>query len=207
MQIYQITEERFKKYGRVITDARPTEILQLMNETPCPEEVIYVPSATQLEQCEDASWIQNSLFGGLPVQIGYCNGHNSKLNALEYHRSSEVNIMATDAIFMLGLQQDIEEDGTYDASKVEIFFAPKNTMVEMYATTLHYAPCHADAGGFRVVVVLPRGTNLDLERKQKSIGEDEMLFAINKWLIGHIEGGLPAEAYIGIKGENIALDL
>ena len=33
-------------------------------------------------------------------------------------------------------------------------------VVEVYATTLHYAPCHVDgAKGFRVAVVLPRGTN------------------------------------------------
>ena len=57
----------------------------------------------------------------MPVQIGYCNGHNSKLNAVEYHRSSEINVAATDAILILGLLADVAEDFTYDTSKMEAF--------------------------------------------------------------------------------------
>ena len=36
--------------------------------------------------------------------------------------------------------------------------------------------------------------------------EDKMLFAVNKWLIGHPEGGLPEGAFIGLKGENLTLE-
>lgn len=206
MKIYKITDDRFKKYGHVITGMELPEIMDIMAQTPCPEDVVYVASDETMESCGDAQKVQNSLFGGLPVQIGYCNGHNMKLNALEYHRSSEINIMATDAIFMLGQEQDIEEDGTYDTSKIEVFFAPKGSMIEVYATTLHYAPCHADEQGFRVVVVLPRGTNLDLPCHVKGRSEDKLLFAVNKWLIGHEEGGLPEGAFTGLKGENLTLE-
>lgn len=206
MEIYKITDDRFKKYGHVIEGMELPEIMEIMTQAPCPEDVIYVASDEALESCKDAEKIQNSLFGGLPVQIGYCNGHNLKLNALEYHRSSEINIMATDAVFMLGQEQDIEADGTYDTSKIEIFFAPKGSMIEVYGTTLHYAPCHADEGGFRVVVVLPKGTNLDLSFEVKDRCEDKLLFAVNKWLIGHEEGGLPEHAFLGLKGKNLDLD-
>ena len=35
-------------------------------------------------------------------------------------------------------------------------------LLEVYATTLHYAPCHTDpANGFKVLVALPKGTNTD----------------------------------------------
>lgn len=206
MEIYKITDERFKKYGHVITGLELPEIMDIMAQTPCPEDVIYVASDDRMEACGDAKKVQDSLFGGLPVQIGYCNGHNRKLNALEYHRSSEINIMATDAVFMLGQEQDIEEDGTYDTAKIEIFFAPKGSVIEVYGTTLHYAPCHADEDGFRVVVALPKGTNLDLPSVVTGRCEDELLFAVNKWLIGHEEGGLPEHAFLGLKGENLTLD-
>lgn len=206
MEIYKITDDRFKKYGRVITDMELPEIMGIMAQTPCPEDVVYVASDEAMESCGDAEKVRDSLFGGLPVQIGYCNGHNLKLNALEYHRSSEINIMATDAVFMLGQEQDIEEDGTYDTSKIEVFFAPKGSMIEVYATTLHYAPCHADEQGFRVVVVLPKGTNLDLTCHAEGRSEDRLLFAVNKWLIGHEEGGLPEGAFTGLKGENLTLE-
>ena len=54
----------------------------------------------------------DSLYGGLPIQIGYCNGNNHLLNAVEYHRSSEINVAATDLILLIGSEQDIEEDDT-----------------------------------------------------------------------------------------------
>ena len=75
------------------------------------------------------------------TKIGYCNGDNHKLNALEYHRSSELDIAQTDLILLLGMQQDIENGDIYDTSKVEAFLVPAGTGVELYATTLRYAPC------------------------------------------------------------------
>lgn len=206
MKIYQITDREFSKYGRIITGMEVPEIMTFMEEkSPCPDDVVYVASVAEMENCGDAAKVRDSLFGGLPVQIGYCNGHNKKLNALEYHRSSEINMMATDAVFMLGLEQDIEADGTYDTSKIELFHAPKGSIIEVYATTLHYAPCQASENGFRVVVALPAGTNLDLPEQVSGREEDKMLFAANKWLIGHKEGGLPEQAFIGLKGENLTL--
>ena len=71
----------------------------------------------------------------MPIQIGYCNGHNTKLNALEYHRDSEINVAATDAVLMLGSLQDVKEDHTYDTSLVEAFSVPAGPAVEVFATT------------------------------------------------------------------------
>ena len=124
------------------------------------------------------------------------------LNALEYHRSSEVNVAATDAVLMLGSQQDITKDFTYDTSKVEAFLVPAGVAVEVYATTLHYAPCGVDGAGFKVAIVLPKGTNLDLDREHKG-GEDGHLTAKNKWLLGHPEGGLPEGSPMGLIGKNL----
>ena len=104
---------------------------------------------------------------------------------------------------IIGKQQDIGADYTYDTSLMEAFLVPAGTVIEVYGTTLHYAPCHVEDGGFRCVVVLPRGTNRDMEPLEIKNKEDELLFARNKWLIGHEEGGLPANAFIGLKGENL----
>ena len=74
--------------------------------------------------------------------------------------------------------------------------------VEVYATTLHYAPCGVDGAGFKVAIVLPKGTNLDLDREHKG-GEDGHLTAKNKWLLGHPEGGLPEGSPMGLIGKNL----
>ena len=204
MKVYQVTDKEFKKYGRVVKGIDFTEIIEAMENTPLPENVIYEPSVAELEKLDVYKKLQTVTYGELPIQIGYCNGNNYALNAVEYHRSSEINIAATDFILLLGCQQDITEEYTYDTSLIEAFLVPKGTAVEVYGTTLHYAPCNAVETGFRAVVVLPKDTNLALDEKH-CCGEDALLAAKNKWLIGHAEGGLPEGSHIGLIGENITI--
>ena len=206
MKIKNVNDPDFRCYGRVVTGYDMTGLLEEMLHTPVPEDVTYVASVPELEALPEAAMLADGLYGQMPIQIGYCNGHNRKLNALEYHRDSEVNLAVTDLVLLIGRQQDITGDFTYDTSLVEAFFVPAGTLIEVYATTLHYAPCHTEDGGFRCVIVLPKGTNEDLERPVKVVsGEEKLLFARNKWLVGHAEGGLPETAWIGLKGENISL--
>lgn len=204
MEIKKVTDPAFKKYGRIVDHVDFTELYKKLEETPCPEDVVYEPSVELLESLPLFKEVQSKCYGELPIQFGYCNGHNWKLNALEYHRSSELNVACTDAILLVGWQQDIAEDGTYDTSLVEGFLLPKGTTVEVYATTLHYAPCSVGDAGFRVGIILPRDTNLPLDDVHEG-GEDSRLTAKNKWLLGHPEGGLPEGSPMGLVGENISL--
>lgn len=205
MKIKNVTDPAFKMYGKIVTGYDCEELLKMMEKTPVPEDVIYVASVPELESLEVAKKMKQNLYGQMPIQIGYCNGHNQKMNALEYHRNSEFNVAATDLVLMLGRQQDIGEDGTYDTSLAEVFLVPAGTVVEIYATTLHYAPCHVNPEGFQCVVILPRGTNTDMESIKEIFFEDKLLFARNKWLVGHKEGGLPENAFLGLIGENLEL--
>ncbi len=202
MVIKKITEEAFRAYGKVVEGIDFTELIKAMDETPLPDDVVYEPGVELLEKLPVKKELETIMYGELPIQIGYCNGNNYKLNAVEYHRSSEVNVAATDLVLLLGKQQDITPELTYDTSKIEAFFVPQGTAVELYATTLHYAPCNANEGGFKDVIVLPKGTNLPLDAAHKG-GEDALITAKNKWLIGHAEGGLDAGAHIGLVGKNI----
>lgn len=205
MKIQQVTDPAFRKYGKVVTEVSFEGILKEMEKTPLPDDVVYVPSVKEMEVLPEAEEVCKKCFGGLPIQIGYCNGNNKKLNALEYHRSSEIDIAATDLVLLLGCQQDIEKGDFYDTSKVEAFFVPAGTGVELYATTLHYAPCNAAEGGFRCVVVLPKGTNEELAFAPAKEGENRLLTAANKWLIAHEEAGIEG-AFCGLRGENVTLD-
>lgn len=200
MNIQKVTDPSFGKYGKVLEGYAYSRILKEMEHTPLPKEVIYVPSVEELEALPEAVEFQNRGFGGLPIQIGYCNGDNQKLNALEYHRSSEINIAVTDMILLLGAQQDIREDYTYDTSLVEAFLVPAGTAIEVYATTLHYAPCTAAEGGFRCVVILPAGTNTELNFPAGTDGEERLITLKNKWLIAHEEAGIEG-AFCGLKGD------
>ena len=205
MKIQKVTDPAFRKYGQVLEGYDFTGLIKEMKHTPVPEDVIYVPSVEELEALDIMKDLQNKGYGGLPIQIGYCNGHNKKLNAVEYHRTSEINVAVTDLVLLIGHQQDIEPDHTYDTSKIEAFLVPAGTGIEVYATTLHYAPCHVNEGGFQCVVVLPKGTNTDLTFQTEKTGEDSLMTAKNKWLIAHEDAKI-AGAFNGLKGENITID-
>lgn len=204
MEIKKITDTAFRKYGRVVKGVDFTELVEALKKTPDYEGVAYEPSVPELEATATMKELQKVTYGELPIQIGYCNGVNYKLNAVEYHRNSEINVAATDAVLILGMQQDITDDYTYETAKMEAFLVPAGTAVEVYATTLHYAPCSAGADNqqFKVGIVLPKGTNYPLEGEHAG-NEDALITATNKWLIGHAEGGLPEGSHIGLIGKNL----
>lgn len=205
VEIKHVTDEAFGKYGRILTrDYDLADLLKAMESTPVPEGVIYEPSVKALESLPIMKTFTDSVYGGLPIQIGFCNGHNHLLNAVEYHRSSEINVAATDLILLIGIQKDITAEYTYPTEKIEAFLVPAGTMIEVYATTLHYAPCGVKGAGFRCVVVLPKDTNLELKVKPMGAKEDSLLFARNKWLIAHSDAKIEG-AFAGLTGENISV--
>lgn len=206
LEVKQVTSESFSQYAKIITGIDVTEILTRMAETPTADGVIYMPSDTGLESTKEAVLLRDNLFGGMPIQIGFCNGHNHTLNAVEYHRDSEINIVATDLIMIWGKQTDMTDDFTYNTAQMEAFFIPKGTVLECYATTLHYAPCSVGDNEFRCVVVLPKGTNTERPDVAIHTKEDKLLFARNKWLVAHPESGLSKEgAFEGLVGKNLTV--
>lgn len=198
MKIYSVYDKQFEEYGCVLKEDFK-ELLSVLSKKECPDNAtVYVPSDKELEGAEVCKKLRTEVFGGLAIQAGYCNGKNDMLNCLEYHKNSEVNVCESDTVLLLGKLQDVK-DGKYDTSKVEAFLVPAGCGVELYATSLHYAPCKAD-GLFRVAVVLPKGTNYD--RPEGAVSP--LLWASNKWLIAHKDSAEAREgAFVGLTGENL----
>lgn len=207
MLIESVYDRSFKEYGRVLEGYDNTDLVRRMAAIDMPSSgTAYRPSIPSLEESDVFSAYRDRGFGGMPVQIGMCWGRNTRLNCLEYHRDSEINIGQGDFILLLARQSQIE-DGKIDTSLVRAFRVPAGVAVEVYATTLHYAPCQTDKEGFRVAVVLPRGTNTDRPDFKACGEEDGWMTARNKWLLAHKDtdearGG----ANIGLVGENIDIE-
>ena len=205
MMIYSVYDPEFKPYGQVLSGYDTACLVKAMETIPLPEEgTAYEPSIPVLEATCNYGEFQNNAYGGMPVQLGMCWGRNTKLNCLEYHRDSEVNVGAGEFILLLAKQDEIV-DGVLDTACVKAFRVPAGVPVEVYATTLHYAPCNAAKdGSFRVAVVLPRGTNTGVPGAKPKNEEDTWLTARNKWLLAHPESDeAKTGAHIGLKGENI----
>ena len=206
MKIYSEFDPEFKHYGQVVTGMDDTvpELLNVLKDAPQGPGVDYVPEYAPLQELPACVEISEHCYGGMPVQLGWCNGFNTQLNCLEYHRDSEFNLGTEDFILLLGLQGDIV-DGVLDTATIKAFKAPAGTLIEVFATALHYAPCHCDPNkGFRVMVALPMGTNTEKPDITPKSPEDKLLWARNKWLLAHPESGEAKQgAHIGLAGENI----
>lgn len=199
MKLYSVNDKAFKKYGKVI-DCNFDQLIEVAKNIELPEEgSTYLPSVQEFETLPVKEILQNEIYGEMPVQIGYCFGHSTKLNAFEWHKSSEINIAVTDAILFLGNLAEIK-DGKYNSKNAKSFLLKKGQAVELYATTLHFCPCETTKDGFGVIVVLPLGTNTDLE----TTPQDKTLFRKNKWIIAHCdnEGLIKRGVVPGIYGKN-----
>ena len=209
MHIFSIYDPEFAAYGRAVEGLEPDEVLETLDAAAkLPEEgTRYVAEDAALMALGAEAVFRENIFGGMPVQLGYVCGHNTKLNCLEYHRDSEFNLGTEDFILLLGLRSEIDGDGMFDTAKVKAFRVPACVLIEVYATTLHFAPCGAAPGrGFKVLVVLPRGTNTAKPDIVPASREDRFLRARNKWLLAHPESRQAKEgAAIGLKGRNIDL--
>lgn len=205
MKIFSVYDPEFTRYGKILDGFDTSELVEAMKQIPMPENgTAYEPGIESLEACSIFSELSDRAYGGMPVQLGMCWGYNTKLNCLEYHRDSEVNIGTGDYILLLAKQDEIV-DGFLDTAKVKAFRAPAGVPVEVYATTLHYAPCHVCAQcGFRVAVVLPKGTNTAKPEFAAKCLEDTWMTACNKWLLAHAESGeAKGGAVVALTGENI----
>ena len=206
MKIQSVFDKEFATYGKVVEGYDFSSLLSTMeaNSEKPSDSVIYVPSVDILESEPVFAELSSNCYGGMPIQVGYCNGTNTKLNCFEYHRDSEVDIAADDVVLLVARQQDII-NGQIDSSNTEAFLCPKGTAVELYATTLHYAPCSAKKGeGFRVIIVLPKGTNEAKPDITIKNDEDKLLWALNKWLVAHKDTSEAKDgAHVGITGDNV----
>ena len=174
-------------------------LLAAMKAIPLPESgTTYQPAIPELEALPIFELFGANAYGGMP-----CRGRNTKLNCLEYHRDSEFNVGTHDFILLLAKQDEIV-DGMLDTAKVRAFRVPAGVLVEVYATTLHYAPCHTDeAEGFRVAVALPRGTNEAKPAIKVITEEDQLLWARNKWLLAHEDSAEAGQgAAVRLSGDN-----
>lgn len=203
LPIFDVRDEAFSEYGKICTGYDTAEILDEAQKIEMPAEgSVYLASVEAFEGLSIAGKITEDIFGLLPTQIGYCYGHSNALNGLEWHCCSELNVAVTPLVLMLAKRSDIR-NGRIDSSCVKAFFVPAGTVIEVYATTLHFCPCEVSADGFGCVVALLKGTNLPHETER----EDKLMFRQNKWLLAHVNNaGLLARGCVaGIDGENYKL--
>lgn len=204
--LFNVKNAEFNKYGQIIDDINPKTLLDVLTVKDIPDVGnTYVASDLDLENLTIATKIQTNIFGGLPIEVGYCNGHSYQLNCLEWHNSPEVNVATEDIVLFLGQTAKLKEDH-YNVADIEAFFIPAGTMIAIYGTTMHFAPCRTSDKGFKCLVALIKDINTDLP---EGTIKPKTLFKYGKWLIAHPENKkfTSQGAFPGIVGQNYELKL
>ena len=213
--VLSIFGPEFREFGRIVPGIAAAGLFRYMEtETPVPEEGnIYVPSDPELERLPGIAEIRGTVFGGMDIQAGYCNGRNTTYNGCEYHKSPEVNAAVSDFMLVLGRCSDISDELSYSVDLAKVFYVPRGTVIELFGTTLHLSPVRTCPEGFRCVVILPRGTNTPLSEEERAAArsavirgdkEARLLLQKHKWVIAHPEREplIRQGAYPGVTGPN-----
>ena len=210
VKIYSVEDEEFASYGRIVKGYDFSDVVKYMKEsTEIPADGnVYVPSVADMEAFPVFEKVQAGLYGGMPIQFGYCNGKNSTYNGFEYHKGAEINVAVTDFMLVLGHRWEISNNH-YDNKDAKVFFVERGCAIEMFETTLHLSPLKVTDEGFKGIVVLPRNTNTPLTDEEKALvdkkdSEQTLLLQRNKWVIAHPkrEPLIKQGAHPGIIGEN-----
>ena len=205
LTIMSVEDPEFASYGCVHRTVKLPEMKKFLYGVDRTEAECYVPSEPALESLDEAKQFTEDMFGQVPCQIGWYYGSGHKLNAVEYHKCSEILYEYEPCVVIVGHLWDIRND-ELDAKDMKLFFVPADTCVELYATTLHYAPVMAGKACVMQIVAQSKGTNTPLlTPAEGNEPENRYLLQRNKWVLCHPEAkeDLGPAAFVGIKGENI----
>ena len=209
-RIYSVYDPEFATYGAVHSHIQVPKMREYVYENKeMPLTEVYEPCSEELMKMDEAVFFTQFCYGETACQVGYYSGFCTKLNALEYHKCSEVLVEFEPAVLIVGHIWDIREQNVY-SSDLKLFYVPADTCVELYATTLHFAPCMATEAGVRQIVCQTATTNTDLKHPEllTEDGENPLLYQRNKWVLIHPEAAasFEANAVQGITGENISVN-
>ena len=208
LPLFSVLDREFCRYGRVL-EADTKALADALAATPIPAEGNqYVAALPALEAVDVMPGLRRTVFGEMPIQAGYCNGNGFQLNALEYHKCSEINFTTTGLVLLLALPEQLD-DGRLDSADVVGFYLPEGVLVEIFPMVLHFAPCRIAESGFRCLVVLEQGTNAPLPSVNTAApGEEKLLWMRNKWMTCHPDSPQKEKgAFVGISGENLTLNI
>ncbi|KRL99016.1 DUF4867 family protein [Liquorilactobacillus satsumensis] len=206
-KIQNIEDASFKRYGMCYTCYALAEIKQyFQKKAKLPAQGNeYNPSNSDLEKMGTIQQIERDVFAGMAVNVGECVGRTTSFSAVEFHQGSEVNIMLTDVVMVFGKRSEIK-NGTFNAEKdAQLFFVPAGSVIEIFSDTLHYSPIMVRSPGFKVVVMVLKGTNQPLEKSFKS--NNPWIVKKNKFQAAHFvrKDKLASGVVQGVSGKLIKL--
>lgn len=223
IKIHDVFEDNFSEYGKVLKGYNFSALTDYVDTyTQIPEKGnVYVTHVGDFEEEVISLAVQENIYGGLPIQVGYYNGKRTSAKSFEYNKGSMIIVAISDIVIGLGHINHIEKN-VYNTDRAEYFYIPQGVAVEIYGTTLHTWPIKTNDEGFKTVIILPKGANTHLTADSKTVraaardrfaaGEptDNELVLLqykSKWLLCYSDAEklIKEGAYPGLIGEQIEI--
>lgn len=155
-----VDEDSFTAYGSPHWELDPSEFTQAMLDAfdgQMGEESVYEPVVDALQDEPFVAQVQEAIYGGEPVRVGWFYGNNGDLE-LMYHAPVSVTLISANNIILFAGSAG----GTLDAKDASGYFAPPNSVIEMGPNALFSIPVRAiKQSGQLTAVIAPEGAELE----------------------------------------------
>jgi len=198
-----VDDPKFEAFGIPYWDLDATGFVKSMKNNfngEMSDQVVYEPKVDALQNDPLIAQIQEKIYGGKPVQVGWIYGNNAKLDFLEYNGDIVTLIPAENSVIFVGDKANLDQSSwKFDTGKVSAFFMPANSVVSIKPDTLHSAPIRvANSTGQLTAVIVPAGVGL--EPATPGTGIDQALATNGRWIFAL--PGIAGGYYEGLTGSN-----
>lgn len=161
-----VDEESFDAFGSPHWELDPSEFTQTMLDTfdgELGEEAVYEPVVEELLDDPFITQIQDTIYAGEPIQVGWVYGNNSDLEIMYHNAVSVTLIPANDVVIFAGSESDFDEAGSAFATKdAKAYFTPHNSVIEIGPESLFAFPVRViKESGQLTAVIVPEGVELE----------------------------------------------
>jgi hypothetical protein len=202
-----IDDPKFEPFGTAQWDLDATAFTAAMKSAFSGQmgaSAVYEPQVEALQDDPLVAQIQEQIYNGDPVQVGWIYGNNSSLDALEYNGKPVTLVTSEPVVLFVGDKANLDNTTwKYDTGKTSAFYIPANTVVTINPEILRSAPIRiADGTGQLTAVIVPEGVGV--EAASPGTGMDQALVAKDRWVFAlpGIEGGF----FEGLTGSNKSIE-
>jgi hypothetical protein len=168
------------------------------------DQAVYEPQIEALQDHPLVAQIQETVYAGQPVQVGWIYGNNASLDYLEYNGVPITLVTAENVVIFAGAKSSLDTSAaTFDTENATAFYIPANTIVSFNPDTLHSAPIRvADGTGQLTAVIAPVGLGVD--PATAGTGLDQALVAKDRWILAF--PGVGGGYFEGLTGNNTSIE-
>jgi hypothetical protein len=205
-----VDDPKFDEFGAAFWELDPADFVEAMRAEfsgQMGDQAVYEPVVEALQDHPLVAEIQEMIYNGEPVQVGWVYGNNANLDYLELNEAPVTLITAENAVLFVGSKANLDQTAwTFDVKNANAFYIPANSVVSLKPETLHSAPVRvSEETGVLTAVIVPEG--LGAETVSPGSGMDQALVSNNRWIFAF--PGVMNGLFEGLTGSNksiVAID-